>query len=718
MKKTLALLLTICLMFTAIPFAANAQDANLTITTSVERDFYYTGDTVNVTLDISGNSSGFSSFRGKLHCDTENLTLQSIECNAVEDTNNGSEISFSYSVHDGYIQLLWTAEPGIVNYNLDGVIAQLCFTVNEKADNKTYNFDFEFMDGTRFVYSENFKDTVWEYIEAPTVVNDFMKVDTLIDSMLYFEDAPTGAYLGESVSLDIAFSAETGLYIFKSKLHYDADLYDFSACTAANDALNLTYNVKDGYVLLLFDNIAPENFNEEGIIATVTFTVKEDAPLGNTTFSLEYVDAVLVDLSNGVSVEKAYFNALSCQFPILETKIPVNATFNRGNGESETITLYKGEKLILPDTNFVDKNWYTDAGAAVEYIYNETTCPGEDFVLYSSACAVDYSGSDFIVPYRYNQLFEVEKDGSAETLKYTSAQSDTANMFRIAKLNDNTTYKLSVTYKAQIDGSLGFGLAGGTGNNMYVNTSYFEGDASTSLYNVTSSADYKTAEIYFTASLKGTVAEQSAGDDSKSVNGNGWTYLFIIDQNVADTDTINIKNIEITEIDDALSVGGASILNEAGLAAANNRQALRYFFSYTTAVAGDGSKILLDGNGYEIVSRGFLYRNGAVDKYLDKYSVTKEGMNRTAAANNAEIILHSKESGFNQCWEYDSDKNILCFSTYVNNYTEDMYSYKLMVRGFITFRDAEGNEFTIYSAPINRSINGIMGNPVSGVDVL
>ncbi len=725
MKKALALLLGLCLIFTASPLCAWAVSSDLTITTNIERNIYYPEDTFIVTLDLSNNIDGFSSLRGRLAYDSENITLNSFKCDADEDTDNEATLTASYNALDGYIQILWTVGSGLVNYSLDGVIAELEFTVNKKADNKTYDFDFEYLDGTRYTYGAEFKDTDWVYVDNVETKGDSFMVDTAIDSMLYFEDAPTGAYLNESVSLNIAYSGEEGLYIFKTKLHYDAASFEFKSCVSANESLYLQYNQKDGYLILLFDSKNKHNFSEEGVIATVTFDVKADATLQDATFSLEYVDAVTVNLENGVQIENAYFNALSCQFPILEERFPISVTLNRGNSEIETITLYKDERLVLPDTNFVDKNWYTDAGASVTTIYSETICPAEDLTLYSSACAVDYSGYDDTVPYRYNQQFEVEKEGETELLSYTSGESSkTARMFRISKVTDNTTYKLTLTYKANIENALGFNIVGATGDNMYINRSCFEGDLNTSIYNAVSTADYKTVDIFFTASIKGVVTEQSAADDIKSVNGNGWAYLVLIDKNENENDSISIRDIKITEIDNALSVGGVALLNESGFAAAGNKQAIRYFFNYTTSEDENGEKIRLGNKNYEVVERGFLYRNGAIDKYTDKYTdeylneerVTKEGMNVTAAQNAADIVTQKKSSEFNSCWEYNKDTNSLCFSTHVCNYTQEMYSRKLMVRGFITFEDEENNKFTIYSAPINRSVDGIMGSYASLID--
>lgn len=714
MKKVLSFLLVIFVMLASTPMCVFAETSEkITLSADVERLLYCPDDTVNVNINLSNNASGIACFRAKLCYDSENLTFDKAVCNAPE-TDDGKSLSINYSVQSGYIQILWDIDSDVSNYCKSGTVATLTFKVNTAAENKDYVFDVEYIDGARYVFSENFNDTYWEYITDVACLSDSMTINTGIPTQLYFENTPTGAYAGESVTLHIAFSGD-GLYIFNAKLHFDAETYTVTECAGLNSALNLTYNVKDGYINLLWDCQSPENFSANEAIAEITFDVSGSAAKGTSKFELEYIDAVSIDLSSGVAVNRAYFNGFSCEVPLLNEKVPVNFTLNRGNGESETVVRYAGETLILPDTGFVDKNWYTSDSASIESIYTETVCPNVNTVLYSSAVAVDYSGHDAIVPYRFSQDFSVVKEGSDENLRFVSGTpSETLRMFRLSKVEDNVTYKLSVKYKASLTSEMGFGIAGATGNNMYVNTSFFEGDGSTAVYSINDSTDgYVTADIFFTASLKGTVTEQSSCDDIKNVNGNNWAYLTLINPDDSASNEILISELTLTKIGEAISVGGASLLNDSGYNAAENKQAIRYYFGYNTVTkqGADGEQILnivIGDKDYEIVSRGFLYRNGAVDKYVTANSVTKEGMTYTAAANSTDIITKEKHENFNLCWEYNNETGKLCFSTYISGYTQTMYDYKLMVRGFVTFKDEAGNEFTVYSSTVNRSVNGIM----------
>ncbi len=731
MKKALSFLLVLCLMLTATPLCVAATDSDsITLSADIERILYCPGDTVSVNIDLSNNASGIAIFRGKLYYDSENLTLSEVICNAPADSKNDSKLSVTTSEHQDYVQILWSVVSGnnnIANYFESGTIATVTFTVNEKAENKKYDFDFEYIDGVHYIFGENFSNTTWEFVTNVNEVSDSMTVDTTIPTQLYFENVPTGAYAGDSVTLQVAVSGNVGMYIFNSKLHFDADSYTVTECVSADNSLNLSYNVKDGYINLLWDNNdGSKNFTGDTVVASVTFAVKPDAVAGTSKFELEYIDAVSIDLSAGVSVTNTFFNAFSCEFPLLTEKMdPVNIILNRGNGVQETIERYPGENLVLPDTNFVDKTWYTDPAASIDSIYSETVCPSEEIELYSSAGAVDYNGEDYTVPYRYSQDLSVVKEDDTETLYFDSTASDEINsMFRLSKVEDNVTYKLTVKYKASVETEIGFGVAGATGDNMCQNTSYFEGNAETAVYSITESTDgYNTADIYFTASLKGEVDNQSASDDIKLTNGNDWAYLTLIDTANSGSNEIWISELTLTKIGEVFSVGGASLLNEYGYIAAENMQAIRYYFGYDTVIAenDDGEQVLnivIGDNNYEIVARGFLYRNGAVNKYTNNHSVTKEGMTYTAALSSSEIKHQIKTEDFNTCWTYNNETGELCFSTYVDGYTEEMYDLKLMVRGFVTFRDKAGNEFTVYSSTINRSVNGMKNNPLSGIDVL
>ncbi len=723
MKKALSFLLVLCLIITAIPFNLSAvADTNvIKLSADVQRLLYCPEDTVSVNINLSNNADGIAALRGKLLYDRENLTFENIVCNPPVDSDSSCSLSISHESKNGYIQILWDSTDGngnISNYTLSGTIATVTFTVNKDAQNKDYTFDINFMDGTRYVFDETGRVPVWEYIDVETS-GDTMTVNTDLPTKMFFDNIPTGAYAGETVTLDVALSGNEGMYIWNSKLHFDPSIFTVTNCVSANDDLNLEYNVKNGYINLLWDNKNPTDFTENTKIASITFAVAEDFDETSARFELEYVDAAKIDESAQFYLSTVYFNAFSCKIPLLTgERIPVNITLHRADGESETVERYAGETLILPDTNFVDKNWYTSDAASVEDIYNETICPAESIELYSSARAVDYSGNDKIVLYRYSQDFSVEKDSGTETLHFASqGVSEITRMFRLSKVEDNATYKLTVKYKASVKTEMGFGIAGANGNNMYMNTSYFEGDESTVIYNIKNTDSYIEADIYFTASLKGVVTDQSTSDDIKSSNGCDWAYLTLLDSAETGTNEIWISQLTLTKIDNAINVGGARLLTEQAYTA-ENKQAIRFHFSYNTVVSETESgentlKLLLGDKSFEIVARGFLFRNGAVDKYADEcdeHFVTKEGMTYKAAqfSSDSELIYRVKTENFEECWNYDQNTGVLDFSTYIAGYTEDMYNRKLMVRGFVTFKDEAGNEFTVYSSTINRSVNGML----------
>jgi hypothetical protein len=213
MKKVLAFLLVLCLIFTAFPLCAWAQTSDIIITTNIERDMYYTEDTFTVTLDLNNCANGFSSLRGKLNYDSENITFNSFKIETPENTEDEPVLTASYSEHNGYIQILWSAGPGLINYAQDGIIAELEFTVNKNAKNKTYTFDFEYLDGTRYTYGESFKDTDWEYLENVEIIDDSFTVNTDIDSMLYFKTHREAHILKKTYPLILPLTAKK-VFIF------------------------------------------------------------------------------------------------------------------------------------------------------------------------------------------------------------------------------------------------------------------------------------------------------------------------------------------------------------------------------------------------------------------------------------------------------------------------------------------------------------------------
>ncbi len=407
-----------------------------------------------------------------------------------------------------------------------------------------------------------------------------------------------------------------------------------------------------------------------------------------------------------------------------------------------------GSILNAPATNNVDTHWYTDKEAFdryesslyptsnislynAEYLLNKSheILSGYNVGLYAGAkglvsATVEKDGKQ--VPalkynlYGYDEYYTLsgkdynDKDDVASTESkkvenMNAALSKGANMFRLGKVVDGHTYKVSFSYKAEeMNTDLTLSLATAQKNNAYLFRSYITD------YTISKTSDTGWNEVTFfvTADLGGSVSDIQGGNDTiLSIN---YDELFIsIAQTVTKSDlsgennTIYFADIALTDLGEVVTAGGASVLTENAALATKN-QALRYYFNYGTA---DGNTIVLDGKTYTITERGFIYKNGAVEKYAPN-SLYSGGM--TKGANG--VVIERKTKDFNNCWEYNQNSHVLTFSTYVNGFTEEKYDYDLIVRGYITFVDEKGVEHTIYSDTVNRSVTYVLAGGESAND--
>lgn len=97
--------------------------------------------------------------------------------------------------------------------------------------------------------------------------------------------------VGDTVSIDVAVVNNPGIASMNLKLHYDSE---YITLTGVEDAGilgetvhsdNLTLNP---YILTWANDTVNENFASNGTIVTLTFTVSEDAPLGNYPIWVSY----------------------------------------------------------------------------------------------------------------------------------------------------------------------------------------------------------------------------------------------------------------------------------------------------------------------------------------------------------------------------------------------------------------------------------------------
>lgn len=98
---------------------------------------------------------------------------------------------------------------------------------------------------------------------------------------------------GESVTLDVAMPANPGLVTMAIRVSYDTNVLELTNVTdtglLTGTVLNPTYN--SPYTISWIDGEATENNTETGTIASFTFKVKDSAPEGVSSVSLQFSDS-------------------------------------------------------------------------------------------------------------------------------------------------------------------------------------------------------------------------------------------------------------------------------------------------------------------------------------------------------------------------------------------------------------------------------------------
>jgi len=234
---------------------------------------------------------------------------------------------------------------------------------------------------------------------------------------------------------------------------------------------------------------------------------------------------------------------------------------------------------------------------------------------------------------------------------------------------------------------------------------------------------FVTATFYITADLPAELTASSNGlDDIKTSGENCGLYLAL--GKAAGNAEIAIKKTTVEKIGEVIGTTGASVLTDAA-AQQKGSQAIRYYFNYKTQ--NEGADIVIDSESYEIVERGIIITKGAIGKYGSfnssdskyyyytlgdsQYGYVSDHFNinlgEANAVSNSGIFTVKSVSGedLKKMWSLDGDT--VTFSNYLVNIPEAAYNNKFLVKGFVTFKDADGNEHTIYSKTVNRSVNGI-----------
>lgn len=185
--------------------------------------------------------------------------------------------------------------------------------------------------------------------------------------------APVTVYPGQTFSVSVNISENSGIYAWRSDLTFNSEYFDFVSASASgnfvgNESIqsqnspNFSYNkTASNKIRMLWDNKGTDNFTANGTVATITFKAKETVPTNTYNFGLTFIDGtkiitenpyatdITIANSKGLSVNVEQIAVSSVE--ILEkdvvenyyigdslkiNSISIKVTYN--NGDEETIT--------------------------------------------------------------------------------------------------------------------------------------------------------------------------------------------------------------------------------------------------------------------------------------------------------------------------------------------------------------------------------------------
>lgn len=320
----------------------------------------------------------------------------------------------------------------------------------------------------------------------------------------------------------------------------------------------------------------------------------------------------------------------------------------------------------------------------------------------------DKYGVDIISSAALGEGVSLTGDQKLAKLKQTY-ESSIWNMYRlpIEETVDGATYKVTFSYKneGEIPATLKFAL--GKLESVVDNEQQVLAETKV----IAKTDEYTTATMFFTIEHSATVtANQEGADDTHEALGK-YLYVYfnhsVADVNQTGRPEVYLKDIVVENLGTVVGIPGASCLTEEAAEAAS-QQAMRVYFSYKSTT---GSNIFIDDVEYEVLERGIIYANGAIDKYTTvggtEEAPTYKYYGDIKVGNG--YTTYAKSENLDTAWAYDETTQELWYSNYIRNFRAGMENYKVLARGYIKFTDGE-NEYIVYSNTVNRSIEYLKDN--------
>lgn len=230
-------------------------------------------------------------------------------------------------------------------------------------------------------------------------------------------------YPGQTFTINIDISNNSGIYTWRADLSYDSDVFQFIGCSSTNDFTEednvprFSYHNTDGNIRMLWDASGNSNFTKNGTIASIQFKVKSDVTYSDYLFDLDVLDATKV------ITEKPYAQ-------------PIIITSNDSNTNVEQIRISKVE---IADLDVKDE-YYIGEELSINSLTLKATYNNGDVenITTGYTTAYDFSSSG-------EKTVTVNYNGCSTTFKVTVvtpsiALSDTSKIISVGQ-----TYNLVAT---------------------------------------------------------------------------------------------------------------------------------------------------------------------------------------------------------------------------------------------------------------------------------
>jgi|GEM_PF-5694693 len=332
--------------------------------------------------------------------------------------------------------------------------------------------------------------------------------------------------------------------------------------------------------------------------------------------------------------------------------------------------------------------WYTNPeyttsyspsalSSGITYVYSKWQDNAEGFDAYS---------------YKSNDANVFSKENTVANGYLTFASLGNQGIFRLGKIKDNTSYKVTFEYKTNgTDAKIGFATANGTSINEN-RTDYTDEGNFITVSGANADNNWHTATLYLTSSFAYTVPNDSNANIKDNPNAVYGDFLYVT-TDAENGEEISLDNFAFTEVD-VLNEKGAMVLTEEAKETVD-KQAMRFVFSYKSV---DYTSIAVGGETFTLIERGIIFknaRNTATGVYTDNGIMVKP-INIKNSKDKGHATI-KKTYKFNVNWDYDGKNDEVCFSGYMTDFAEQ--DTRLTgARAYVKLRSASGNVYTFYSS--------------------